>query len=996
MTSNPSQSFAFSAPVRPSVEYAASGILPRKTESASWKLSKEGLPDHSPMENTNAQAVLHIQMYATATPVVDTPTHYSVLDLLTKYGAKRDTYLSEMVSHVIADDPTQDEYSEAKELFDLPVVSSQWVYLSVRCKKQLPISQFALEGLPLSGVVATCSNLEKDDLLTLWSMITYNGGHCQSSLDQTCTHLITTSLQGAKYELALKHEENIKIVCPDWVTACIDGETKVDELPFHPRFIKPPTPTPPPTPSPPPQPTTPIVPAAPDVPPLALLQQPQMQQQPLLPPPHIFQHPFMAEQTRPQDMGIGHMPRLPLPHMPMEQPRMPGQGQVVRPMRKQGTKQGAPAQQPKQVIAQQLAAAVLERRSLHEERNPFSGPVLPSAKQALARMGVRPGMPYQAHQNPSMERPPYPIPGFPPHMGIPPPGMQFMGTPDIQHMPEMMGQKNPRTLRNITNGADPLAPISNVRPSANRINQMLGLDVQMPQRPPPPKYHLPGGPHPHPPKVGQQPAVTQYVGHDPSDNVPPELCLMGCVFYVSDYTKILAPESIDGWKKVIEQYGGHVDPAYSNRVTHLLCANQHSDVFHIALKDQRRVVTAFWLNDVLVKKKMVPPWQSLHLPIIYNEEKPCSNQIICVTNFEGEDRLRVKQMINAIGAKYTGYMTHTNSALISNKPDGKKYEKAKDWRIPVVNVQWLSDLVIGHLDALKLPVNSKYTALGHKEQFNLDTSKVPHLMVGWQAPLKIPKDVWKKYLPMHKNRANIMEEQENINILKADTAPPPLKKLRLDVDDTTVIASPTQYKILFTGYPRGLVTKFQPIVQQLGGVMTDNPVLCTHVIAPALTRTIKFFVAINVCKHIITKQWLEDSMSFNRFLDEKPYYLKDTIAEKEMQCNLQESLKRAQAKKLFEGLTVYISPSVTPSVPELTRIVECAGGKVAKKRQGLKLLSNFNDFGHCQDVVITCEKDLHLFRNMIARKIPLYNSEFILMGVLRQELNYTDFQIDVH
>jgi hypothetical protein len=37
-------------------------------------------------------------------------------------GAKQDTYLSEMVSHVISDDSSQDEYSEAKELFDLPVV----------------------------------------------------------------------------------------------------------------------------------------------------------------------------------------------------------------------------------------------------------------------------------------------------------------------------------------------------------------------------------------------------------------------------------------------------------------------------------------------------------------------------------------------------------------------------------------------------------------------------------------------------------------------------------------------------------------------------------------------------------------------------------------------------------------------------------------------------------------------------------------------------------
>ena len=45
------------------------------------------------------------------------------------------------------------------------------------------------------------------------------------------------------------------------------------------------------------------------------------------------------------------------------------------------------------------------------------------------------------------------------------------------------------------------------------------------------------------------------------------------------------------------------------------------------MKDQRRVVTAFWLNDVLFKKKMLPPWQALHLPIIYGENKPCNNQV---------------------------------------------------------------------------------------------------------------------------------------------------------------------------------------------------------------------------------------------------------------------------------------------------------------------------------------------------------------------------------
>jgi len=47
---------------------------------------------------------------------------FQIIELLTKYGGKRDTYLSEMVSHVIADDIEDDEYQEARELFELPCV----------------------------------------------------------------------------------------------------------------------------------------------------------------------------------------------------------------------------------------------------------------------------------------------------------------------------------------------------------------------------------------------------------------------------------------------------------------------------------------------------------------------------------------------------------------------------------------------------------------------------------------------------------------------------------------------------------------------------------------------------------------------------------------------------------------------------------------------------------------------------------------------------------
>jgi len=45
-----------------------------------------------------------------------------VENVLISGGGRKENYLSEMISHVIADDGADDEVTEAKELFRLPVV----------------------------------------------------------------------------------------------------------------------------------------------------------------------------------------------------------------------------------------------------------------------------------------------------------------------------------------------------------------------------------------------------------------------------------------------------------------------------------------------------------------------------------------------------------------------------------------------------------------------------------------------------------------------------------------------------------------------------------------------------------------------------------------------------------------------------------------------------------------------------------------------------------
>ena len=57
-----------------------------------------------------------------------------------------------------------------------------------------------------------------------------------------------------KYEEALKHEETLKIVTPDWVTDSINKGDKHDETLYHPRLIVYPKPPSPPKPETPPKP----------------------------------------------------------------------------------------------------------------------------------------------------------------------------------------------------------------------------------------------------------------------------------------------------------------------------------------------------------------------------------------------------------------------------------------------------------------------------------------------------------------------------------------------------------------------------------------------------------------------------------------------------------------------------------------------------------------------------------------------------------------------
>ncbi|VEL10778.1 unnamed protein product [Protopolystoma xenopodis] len=130
-----------------------------------------------------------------------------------------------------------------------------------------------------------------------------------------------------------------------------------------------------------------------------------------------------------------------------------------------------------------------------------------------------------------------------------------------------------------------------------------------------------------------------------------------------------------------------------------------------ALLDGKRVVTIYWLNDVLEKGRMTPPDEIIHLPSPFSQEITFSflrAQTISVSGFEGRERAKVKLLILQLGAKFDDYLEPTDTLLVCKRPEGKKYEMALVWDIPCVNVRWLQDIYLGDLQTLSLDLSHRY------------------------------------------------------------------------------------------------------------------------------------------------------------------------------------------------------------------------------------------------------------------------------------------------
>ena len=195
--------------------------------------------------------------------------------------------------------------------------------------------------------------------------------------------------------------------------------------------------------------------------------------------------------------------------------------------------------------------------------------------------------------------------------------------------------------------------------------------------------------------------------------------------------------------------------------------------------------------------------------------------------------------------------------------------------------------------------------------------------------------------------------------------------------------------------------KQQRALREIGIQCIENPdAHVTHVCAPRVVRTEKFVCALARAPIIVKSSWVDECLKQKAIVDTKPYLLEDAEGEKKLKMNLKESLGRAKENegKLLEGLTVYITPNVSPGFETFKKIVEANSGSAAlfkaAKRGGIA--ANRETSTSKRLVLVTASKDEKLWPGFkrLAKEAgwdPLvYSTDWLLDADMTQKLVWSD------
>ncbi|TID21413.1 hypothetical protein E2P81_ATG04697 [Venturia nashicola] len=234
--------------------------------------------------------------------------------------------------------------------------------------------------------------------------------------------------------------------------------------------------------------------------------------------------------------------------------------------------------------------------------------------------------------------------------------------------------------------------------------------------------------------------------------------------------------------------GGHVVEGL-NECDTLVCQYREGEQYVTASQAGREVGNLGWLYHMITHNRWtVPTRRLLHYPVPKNGVPGFEDFTISVSNYAGESRLYLENLVKACGGAFTKTMRQDNTHLITAHTASEKCDAAREWNIELVNHLWLEESYAQHRVA---PLTTKkYTHFPPRTnlgeivgQTRIDRAVVEKYFYPRSAVKK-----GKKGAKLLSDAPNMPQESSNLESLETiDTATPPPEEPEeadhMDVDE---------------------------------------------------------------------------------------------------------------------------------------------------------------------------------------------------------------------
>ncbi|CAH1432195.1 unnamed protein product [Lactuca virosa] len=171
------------------------------------------------------------------------------------------------------------------------------------------------------------------------------------------------------------------------------------------------------------------------------------------------------------------------------------------------------------------------------------------------------------------------------------------------------------------------------------------------------------------------------------------------------------------------------------------------------------------------------------------------------------------------------------------------------------------------------------------------------------------------------------------------------------------------------------------IIEDLGGSVTSDGRVSTHVITGKVRKTLNFCTALCSGAWVISPAWLKESFREGRFVDETDYIVKDVEYELKYRTELKNTVVKARANPggLLKGFEVCLAAHVQPPVSTMSAIVRSAGGNV------IGTVEKAKDSG--KTIFVASEEGMEEALSAVKKGIATFSNEWFMNCVMKQELD---------